>query len=122
MTINASSGVEFGDLDAQLALSPPVGVSWKFLSGFWALVPDSVQVSLDGDCRHNGRVPDVRGENPPEDSDLPENEIKSDDLVIEFKRNLRVLMLGLQKGNPEALKEQKLGIRQNELQKILSSK
>lgn len=30
-------------------LKPPIGFKWQFLGGTWAMIPDSVSLSADGD-------------------------------------------------------------------------
>lgn len=94
--IETTTEVDFGDADARPALTPQVGFYFrKYMSRIWALVLKSFKVSLEGNFRPSARLEEVGEENPPVDSDMPDEELESNDSVTEFEKNLRELMPGL---------------------------
>lgn len=115
--------MDFRDISAAPTLEPPIGFSWKFLSGAWVLAPVDLPIDSE-DPNGDELLYDGEGDDGSKarstDAISQGVDVESDDSITDFERNLRVLLPGFQGGNTE--QELAVGTRKSERPKKPSSR
>lgn len=114
--------MDFGNTEAKPIITPLVGFVWKFMSGIWAIFPESVQGPLNSEYRSRARSEEVGEKNLFVKKDSPDDDFELDDSMTEFEQNLRELMPGLRKESSSVHMEKPKGTRKSKRQKKPSSK
>lgn len=113
-------GVNLEDDKLEPNVAPPVGFSWRFASGVWAIFPEMLTLAGNIGCPANNAkavedVTNIDTKSDDQDSQSAVHElpldVDSDDSMTEFENSLCKLLSGLKDNNPDQGADQPKGAR-----------